>query len=162
MGDVLAYLITMRGYGTWLHGDERGSMDPANHAYDSPPRGTDSAIELMEASRLKTPPVTFDGARRTAISASIAQTCDYKGWGLLAANVRTNHVHIVVAAPEVTPEFVMNTLKSWATRAMVASGAMSQGTRAWSRHGSTRYLWNERSVDDACAYVLDGQGTVLP
>ena len=23
----LAYLITIRSYGTWLHGDERGSMD---------------------------------------------------------------------------------------------------------------------------------------
>ena len=27
----LAYLITIRSYGTWLHGDERGSMDRHEH-----------------------------------------------------------------------------------------------------------------------------------
>ena len=30
----LAYLITIRSYGTWLHGDERGSMDRRMEAQD--------------------------------------------------------------------------------------------------------------------------------
>ncbi|MBN9493009.1 transposase [bacterium] len=162
MGHVLAYLITMRGYGTWLHGDERGSVDSGHRGYGSAPVATDKSLELMEASLLKTQPITFDRPRRTAIATSLFEVCQHKGWTLLASNVRTNHVHVVVAAAEVTPEFVMNTFKSWATRAMVASGALPHGTKAWSRHGSTRYLWTERSVHDACVYVLEGQGPPLP
>jgi hypothetical protein len=32
----LAYLITFRCYGTWLHGDERGSIDRFHNRYKSP------------------------------------------------------------------------------------------------------------------------------
>ena len=32
----LAYLITFRCYGTWLHGDVRGSMDSKHHVYGAP------------------------------------------------------------------------------------------------------------------------------
>jgi len=32
----LAYLITFRCYGTWLHGDERGSVDRFHNQYQSP------------------------------------------------------------------------------------------------------------------------------
>ena len=33
----LAFLITFRCYGTWLHGDERGSIDRRNfHRYGTP------------------------------------------------------------------------------------------------------------------------------
>jgi hypothetical protein len=32
----LAYLITFRCHGTWLHGDERGSVDRFHNRYKSP------------------------------------------------------------------------------------------------------------------------------
>ncbi|MGH9840991.1 MAG: hypothetical protein ACREEM_19730 [Blastocatellia bacterium] len=32
----LAYLITFRCYGTWLHGDERGSVDRDHNIYRTP------------------------------------------------------------------------------------------------------------------------------
>jgi hypothetical protein len=32
----LAYLITFRSYGTWLHGDQRGSIDRFHNRYKSP------------------------------------------------------------------------------------------------------------------------------
>ena len=32
----LAYLITFRSYGTWLHGDERGSVDRFHNVYGTP------------------------------------------------------------------------------------------------------------------------------
>jgi len=32
----LAYLITFRPYGTWLHGDERGSVDKFNNQHGTP------------------------------------------------------------------------------------------------------------------------------
>ena len=33
---ALAYLITFRSYGTWLHGDDRGSIDRFHNRYKSP------------------------------------------------------------------------------------------------------------------------------
>jgi hypothetical protein len=32
----LAHLITFRSYGTWLHGDKRGSVDRFHNQYKSP------------------------------------------------------------------------------------------------------------------------------
>jgi hypothetical protein len=32
----LAFLITFRSYGTWLHGDERGSVNRFRNQYKSP------------------------------------------------------------------------------------------------------------------------------
>jgi hypothetical protein len=32
----LAYLITFRAYGTWLHGDSRGSVDRFHNRYGAP------------------------------------------------------------------------------------------------------------------------------
>ena len=33
---ALAYLITFRCYGTWLHGDSRGSVDRFHNRYGAP------------------------------------------------------------------------------------------------------------------------------
>jgi len=32
----MAYLITFRSYGTWLHGDKRGSVDRHHNRYGAP------------------------------------------------------------------------------------------------------------------------------
>jgi len=32
----LGYIITCRTYGTWLHGDERKSVDPKNNKFGTP------------------------------------------------------------------------------------------------------------------------------
>ena len=39
----LAYFITFRAYGTWLHGDERGSVDRLHNTFGSP------SLRLMSA-----------------------------------------------------------------------------------------------------------------
>jgi REP element-mobilizing transposase RayT len=79
-----------------------------------------------------------------------------------AMSVRTEHVHVVVSiCAETPPERIMTSMKAWATRRMVEGGLVLPGMRPWSRHGSTRYLWNEPAVASACRYVLDGQGAPL-
>ena len=158
--DAPTYFITIRAYGTWLHGDERGSMDPAHNAYDSPPLAPDVELENIRASRLKHPPVVFDAPKRIVLREAIETTCQYRAWNLIALSVRTNHVHMVLEAAE-TPERVMNILKSWATRAMVGRGVLPRGVKAWSRHGSTKYLWTEEQVGRAYDYVIHGQGDAL-
>jgi len=52
----------------------------------------------------------------------------------------------------------MNSLKSWSTRRMVAAGVLKAGTKAWTRHGSTRYLWTQGQLLAAFRYVAEAQG----
>ena len=94
------------------------------------------------------------------MASAAADLCEVRGWQLIAINVRTNHAHFVVNAP-VAPEPLLNMLKATATRALRRAGPLGPSARAWSRHGSTVYLWNDRDVEDASAYVLFGQGDDL-
>ncbi len=77
--------------------------------------------------------------QRTVIHNTISEVCKHKRWELKALNVRSNHVHAVVTG-DAAPERMMNAFKSWSTRRMEEAGAFSVKTKAWSRHGSTRYL----------------------
>ena len=75
----------------------------------------------------------------------------------LAAQARTNHVHIVVEAED-RPERVMNDLKSYASRCLNRRGLDEPARKRWARHGSTRWLWKPENVSAAIRYVVDGQG----
>jgi REP element-mobilizing transposase RayT len=160
-GVPLAYFISFRCYGTWLHGDERGSVDCNNNIYRTPMLPSDVEKKHEMRSRMKRDPVELTPARRTTVEKAIRETCDIRGWVLKAINVRTNHVHSVVTANR-KPELVMNAFKANATAMMIKSSLWQRGLKPWSRHGSTRYLWNERSVARAIDYVINGQGDELP
>ena len=43
------------------------------------------------------PPYDLDRIRRDAVLEAIQDVCAHNGWSLLAAHVRSNHVHTVVA-----------------------------------------------------------------
>jgi REP element-mobilizing transposase RayT len=158
--DVLAYFITYHTHGTWLHGDERGSVDDEHNRPGTAVLPADARRHQAAALRKKHPAVELDEACRAIVERTIRAVVDHRGWTLHAVNVRTNHVHLVVGA-NVSPEKVMNDLKSWSTRRMVEAGLFERGRKAWTRHGSTKYLWNEAALDDACRYVVEGQGIDL-
>ena len=110
--------------------------------------------------RLRHASIVLDEPRRIVVHQTIVAVAEHRDWTLHAINVRTNHVHVVIGAPE-TPERVMNALKSWSTRRMVEAGVLPAKTRAWVRHGSTRYLWKPDQVQAACEYVCERQGVDL-
>ncbi|MDX2043740.1 MAG: transposase [Acidobacteriota bacterium] len=153
----LAYFITFRCYGTWLHGDERGSVDRLYNTYGTPFYPVDKPLEEEERRRMKHSPVELDDARRVIVDHAIREVCQHRKWKLLAINVRTNHVHVVVSAT-CKPEKVLNDFKAYATRAMRSGGAWSRPASPWSGHGSRRYLWKPQQVECACDYVLNHQG----
>jgi len=75
----------------------------------------------------------------------------------LALAVRSNHVHMVVSAPRNSPESVMQLCKSWATRRLREAGVCGAQDPAWTRHGSTRYVWKESGLSEALDYVVNQQ-----
>jgi hypothetical protein len=57
---------------------------------------------------------------------------------------------------------LIRALKDRATRAVRAARLIGEGQPLWARGGSGRYLWNERDVEMAGTYVVEGQGPPLP
>lgn len=157
----LGYLISFRIYGTWLHGDERGSFSRKQNKYGAPRIAPKPGLQNAERNQLKHPPAKLDGRRRPVVQNAIREVCEHRGYSLLAINVRTNHVHTVVSAA-VKPEPILQAFQAYATRKLRKAGLLSRDVKPWSRHGSTRYLWKERHVDKAIDYVLYGQGDDLP
>ena len=156
----LAYLITLRTYGTWLHGDERGSMDRKQNAYGTSKIAPNSPLKRSDRKQLKHPPVTLNARQRAVVEKAIREVCDNRPYVLRAINVRTNHVHSVVTAMQ-DPELVLNGFKAYATRALRRKKLMPVKVKPWARHGSTVYLWKERDVGKAIEYVMLSQGDDL-
>ena len=134
-GAPLAYFISFRCYGTWLHGDERGSVDLSHNIYRTPMLPPDEHRRSEMRSRMKREPVELTASRRVAVEEGVRENCDNRGWVLRAINVRTNHVHSVLTSGG-KPEPVMNALKANATPLAVltrATLATARGTDPASR-----------------------------
>ena len=158
----LAFLITFRSHGTWLHGDERGSVNRFRNQYKSPRLPTEKKWLETNTKRLRAEPVILGADQRGCVEAAARETCKFRKWHLHAINVRTNHAHMVVSTGDRKPELALNALKANATRKMNEMGCWNRPYNPWADKGSTRYLWNEKSVARAIDYVLYGQGDDLP
>ena len=84
-----------------------------------------------------------------------------RNWLMHAINVRTNHVHVVVAIGTARPEQALNALKANATRQLRQDGQWRRQQSPWADKGSRRRLWNVRSIERAIDYVINGQGDRL-
>ncbi len=156
----LAYLITFRAYGTWLHGDERGSVDRFHNRYGTPRLPPNMQRKRYEKGLLRAKPTRLGLKQRSAVEQAIRETCTKRKWLLWAFNIRTNHVHTVVSAL-CKPSFVLNAFKANATRTMREIGCWSSDLSPWSRRGSKRRIWTEKQLSNAIAYVLYDQGEPL-
>ena len=158
----LGYLITFRCYGTWLHGDERGSVDRKHNRYKTPYAAVNNNRRRHNQHLLKSEPVLLSAEQRASVEKAIGDTCLHRKWHLYACSVRTNHVHSVISIGLKKPEFALNALNANATRQMREDDLWQASHSPWVDRGSKRYLWTERSLALAIEYVLHGQGDELP
>jgi REP element-mobilizing transposase RayT len=157
---VLAYFITFSCYGSWLHGDARGSVDRKHHELGTPLLQPDEKRREAMSQRMDQPPYSLDADRRRIVLQSIVEVCRFRHWHLLAAHVRSTHVHVVVHADE-TPERVMTAFKAYASRQLNALKCDPKGRKRWTRHGSTLYLKTDEQVSEKVRYVIFGQGEAM-
>ncbi len=152
-----AYLITFRCYGTWLHGDERGSYRRNSGVISGvsrvPPR---PRLRQAEIKQLAHGPVRLNKRQRATVERAVREVCLNRKYRLLVIDVRSNHAHTVVSALS-DPEPILDAFKSYSTRALRETALLGKNIRPWARHGSTIYLWKERDVEKAVEYVLLGQ-----
>ena len=69
----LAYLITIRTFGTWLHGDERGSVDRhGKNIYGSARISANANLDSLMRDEMKCPPFLLDALQRRAVENELA------------------------------------------------------------------------------------------
>jgi len=158
----LAYLITFRTYGSWLHGDERGSVSRHRNVFGTRRLPHEERWREVNTGRMNGEAILLNAKARVCVKAAIKETCKIRGWSLFAINVRTNHTHAVVAAGGAKAGAVLNALKANSTRMMREKRCWFSNKSPWADKGSNRYLWNEESIAGACRYVEFGQGDDLP
>ena len=156
----LAYLMTFRTFGTWLHGDERESIgrDGRNH-YGKPWIQPKPEFESTMKDEMKQAPFILTRPMCRVVELAFKELCQRRGYGLSAVNVRTNHAHAVVSA-QMKPERIADALKANATKMLREELLISSETKVWSRGRSRRYLWKPRHVSGAVDYVLYCQSDV--
>lgn len=156
---TLAYFITFTTYGTWLHGTDKGmgSVDDEHNQFGAPFIAPDTRRLSAARDAMKQPPYALDTLRRTIVRDAIVGLAAEKEWRLWALHVRSNHVHVVVSADR-EPGRLMSDMKARASRELNRLGIDHAGRMRWTRHGSTRYLFEWPAVEASIRYTLDEQG----
>ena len=161
MYEPIAYFLTAHTYGSRLHGDADGSVDE-EHAIPGTPfyRRNDARVRY-ERGLMTQPAMTFGRPERRCVQTKVVGVCDYRGWALLALHLRTTHFHAVIVAEEVAPERALNDFKSYATRGLREAGLIGDDRKVWSRHGSTKPVYDEERLQRVIHYVIEQQGEPL-
>ncbi len=153
----LAYFITFTCYGTWLHGEKLTSVDRFTNTPGTDFLSFDSKRLYLVKKQMPETPYFLDDSRRQIVLQAIEEVCIYRKWVLLAAHVRSNHVHLVIHALT-QPEQIMSTIKAYASRHLNKAKLDKCRASRWTHHGSTRYLWKEAEVEATIQYVVNEQG----
>ena len=159
MTDPLAYHLTWTTYGTWLHGDKRGSVKDGVYEIQQP----DSEREELASELMTEPAVVLSDKQRAIVENTIRDHCKIRGWTIHALNVRSNHVHLVITADR-RPEEVMSQLKAWTSRKLsdhegleYKTGNKAGRRKWWTEHGSTKYINDDAYLENAIRYVDEQQ-----
>ena len=155
---ALAYFITIRAYGTWLHGDERLSVNPKHNKINTPKIDPNNKLHNLMRSYQKYPSVKFTKEQGEIIVDAVVSLCNQYGWRLFSIHVRTNHVHFTLRALNKKIEDVMTMVKAKTTRMLRKKGAFSGDQKIWSRHGSTKYINSDVGLYFTNDYVIERQG----
>ena len=156
----MIYRITFTCYGCHLHGSESGSVDRQHNVPGTRSLEVDPQRAAAVAERMDQAPYHLDQIRRNAVLEAIRAVCAQRGWSLLAAPVRSNHVHTVLEA-EVPPERVMSDFKAYGSRRLNDMRLDEPNRKRWAGHGSTRWRWKPQHVSAAIQYVVAEQGDAM-
>ena len=105
---------------------------------------------------MKRPPFELTKGLREAVDIALRESCTFRAWTVVALNVRTNHVHLVVQADKAADD-VLKILKARVTGSLRDQDLVDRDVSVWSRGGSHRTLWKEHEVDAAAHYTLNRQ-----
>jgi hypothetical protein len=151
---LVTYLLTFTCYGTHLPGDVCGSVDRLRGTH----RGgylTPSTSLVDSSSRLmRDAPYQMNFDEASLVLATLREVCTIRNWNLLAAHVRTTHVHVVAGQISDANRAIAD-FKAYASRVL---NVRTGHARRWSREGITRPLRTAAAISRAVSYVAESQG----
>ncbi len=164
------WLFTNTTYGTWLPGNERGSVTSVRdrrpddaicgtrREHDQPGDPWEEhlpGIQQSALSLLKCPPIFLTLSHAEILLAQFQETACYRERTIRAISIMPNHWHMVVAVPgDPDPDRVQSDFKAYGTRALNrAFGRQPSGTW-WTMRGSKRKLANGVALASAINYTL--------
>lgn len=152
MSDAVAFFLTIGTYGTWLPGDQRGWTD-YHRGWKMPNR----VVEIEAAAIMSEHAKILNSVQRELVEQQVRDTCAYRGWVCHAVNCRSNHMHVVISAPNTHPKKVRSDVKAWCTRKLKESSSMSDSKNWWAERGSIRWVLDEESLKRVIYYTLEEQ-----
>jgi hypothetical protein len=168
-----AWLFTNTYYGTWLPGDERGSVtsvrqrraeDPSSEfrvehdRLGTPVEGSMPSLRRSAIERMKGPPIYFDEQKAKILLAQLKETSSQRGWILRYASIMRNHAHWIALIPyELTEAKALADYKAYGSRALNREFGVPQSGTWWTSKGSKRLLTDDASLSAALHYVLHQQ-----
>jgi REP element-mobilizing transposase RayT len=151
MSESIVVLVTWTTYGAWLPGDARGwRKKGVGHQQPRP------YLEAWCRKRMRENGVVLRPCDRRTVEFACKEHCVYRSWHLLAVNVRSNHVHVVVAT-DTSPQKVRDQLKANCTRALRQQHPPLKSKKIWTKGGDCELLDSDEEVDAAVQYVLEAQ-----
>jgi len=109
MDRPIAYFITFSTYGTWLHGDERGSVDKGHNRVGSDFIDPNMHLVRKQYASLKNEQFEMNKEERSVVLNAIIEVCKVRRWVGYAVHVRRNHIHAVIGGAA-EPEKMMHEL----------------------------------------------------
>ena len=88
-------------------------------------------------------PIVFNNLQREKVEAVCRQHAAIRQWCILAINVRSNHVHVVVSARSDKPQAVRDQFKANATRVLRQEPDAICADKVWTRGGDCELIDNE-------------------
>jgi len=152
--EIEMYLfLTFTTYGTWLHGDPRGSyVVEENHSVYI---AENPALLKCRENNLSQPPVVLSETEREIVFNSIVNTCRICKYELFAINVRGCHIHLIIRTDKQGRK-VMQKLKMYASKDLKLAGFVYD--KYWTRHGNIVELHKYENMISKACYVLFEQG----
>ncbi len=171
------WLLTSTTYGTWLPGDQRGSVTSVrdvrpgeaptrtrheHSVYGDAFEPSNQGLRASAKDLLKSAPVWLSVDQAETAVQQFRTTCRCRGWKLVAVAVMANHFHIVIGTGDATGgRKLLNDLKAYASRALNERSGKPKPARWWTRNGSHRRLLDQQALSAATNYVLHRQAKPL-
>jgi REP element-mobilizing transposase RayT len=160
-GRPFALHITWTCYGTWLPGDERGSVSNQllpeggfrvkQNNPGTPVLAGDSYTRQRAMKLQKGETVFLTAAEALCVAEELVNAARDRGWRILRGAVMANHVHVVVTdCPDDGPA-VRRILKG-VSQAKLRERT-GRGQRCWTAGGSDRYKHDQAAIDAAVRYA---------
>ncbi len=156
-----ATLLTWTTYGTWLPGNERGSVSRApretgrqelRNLPGEPYDGDDSSRETNAAERLEGEPVYLNSSHASVMLKTFADVCVRHGIEPLAFAIMRNHVHVLCQGEQHGRE-LLQLFKGNASRSLGLQFILRDSPRWWTKSGSRRRIRGGADLTAAIDYV---------